>query len=302
MSRRRKSYLKYLDKEAISRITSEPLLTPFPMEGSVSGHHRSPHKGSSVEFAEYREYVAGEDPRRMDWRVYARSDRYYLKEFEAETNLRCYLALDCSGSMGFGATESKLEYAKRLAATFAYLIIGQGDAAGLWAIRDKKSFELPAKRNPAQIQEMLETMGPLKPKGSPSLVDSLHDLAERVRPRGMTVVISDFLDEPKDLIDAIHHLRDRRHDVVLFHLIDPQEEDFPFERPTRFVDLEGAGSLITEPAVIREQYLESMRIHLESLAQGCLESEADHRIIRTDVPVAEVLDKFLGERFAGKAA
>ena len=302
MSRRRKSYLKYLDKDAISRITSEPLLTPFPMEGSVSGHHRSPHKGSSVEFAEYREYVTGEDPRRMDWRVYARSDRYYLKEFEAETNLRCYLALDCSGSMGFGATESKLEYAKKLAATYAYLIIGQGDAAGLLAIRDKKSFELPAKRNPAQIQEMLETIGPLKPKGSPSLVDGLHNLAERVRPRGMTVVISDFLDEPKDLIDAIHHLRDRRHDVVLFHIIDPQEEDFPFERPTRFVDLEGAGSLITEPAVIREQYLESMRIHLESLSQGCLESEADHRIIRTDVPVAEVLDKFLGERSAGKAA
>lgn len=302
MSKRRKSYLKYLDNEAISRITSEPLLTPFPMEGSVSGHHRSPHKGSSVEFAEYREYVAGEDPRRMDWRVYARSDRYYLKEFEAETNLRCYLTLDCSGSMGFGATESKLEYAKRLAATFAYLIIGQGDAAGLLAIRDKKSFELPAKRNPAQVQEILETMGPLKPKGSPSLVDGLHDLAERVRPRGMTVVISDFLDEPKDLIDAIHHLRDRRHDIVLFHLIDPQEEDFPFERPTRFVDLEGAGSLITEPAVIREQYLESMKIHLESLTQGCLASEADHRIIRTDVPVAEVLDKFLGERSSGKAA
>ena len=302
MSRRRKSYLKYLDKDAISRIPSEPLLTPFPMEGSVSGHHRSPHKGSSVEFAEYREYVTGEDPRRMDWRVYARSDRYYLKEFEAETNLRCYLALDCSGSMGFGATESKLEYAKKLAATYAYLIIGQGDAAGLLAIRDKKSFELPAKRNPAQIQEILETIGPLKPKGSPSLVDGLHNLAERVRPRGMTVVISDFLDEPKDLIDAIHHLRDRRHDVVLFHIIDPQEEDFPFERPTRFVDLEGAGSLITEPAVIREQYLESMRIHLESLSQGCLESEADHRIIRTDVPVAEVLDKFLGERSAGKAA
>jgi uncharacterized protein (DUF58 family) len=238
----------------------------------------------------------------MDWRVYARSDRYYLKEFEAETNLRCYLALDCSGSMGFGATESKLEYAKRLAATFAYLIIGQGDATGLLAIRDKKSLDLPAKRNPAQVQEILETMGPLKPKGSPSLVDGLHNLAERVRPRGMTVVISDFLDEPKDLIDAIHHLRDRRHDVVLFHIIDPQEEDFPFERPTRFVDLEGAGSLITEPAVIREQYLESMRIHLESLSQGCLESEADHRIIRTDVPVAEVLDKFLGERSAGKAA
>ena len=302
MSRRRKSYLKYLDKEALSRVTTEPLLTPFPMEGSVSGHHRSPHKGSSVEFAEYREYVPGEDPRRLDWRVYARSDRFYLKEYEAETNLRCYLALDCSGSMDFGANETKFEYAKRLAATFAYMIIGQGDAAGLLAIRERKTIDLPAKRNPSQVHEILDVIGPLKPKGTPAFGDTLHELAERVRTRALTVIISDFLDDADTIIDAVRHLRDRKHDVVLFHLVDPEEADFPFERPTRFVDLEGAGNMITEPAVIREQYLERLRIHIDAISNGCLECEADYRYIRTDVPVAEVLEKFLGERLAGKAA
>ena len=302
MKRRRKSYLKYLDKEALSRITSEPMPTPFPMEGSVSGHHRSPHKGSSVEFAEYREYVPGEDPRRMDWRVYARSDRYYLKEFEAETNLRCYLVLDCSGSMNFGEAETKFEYAKRLAATIGYMIIGQGDAAGLLAIRDKKTIDLPAKRNPAQVQEIIDTIGPLKPKGTPALGETLHELAERVRMRAMTVIISDCLEDSTVLLEAVRHLRDRRHDVVLFHLIDPQEAEFPFDRPTRFVDLEGAGNMITEPAVIREQYLERLRIHVDALRQGCLESEVDYRYVRTDEPIADVLDKFLGERLAGKAA
>ena len=204
--------------------------------------------------------------------------------------------------MGFGANETKFEYAKRLAATFAYMIIGQGDAAGLLAIRERKTIDLPAKRNPSQVHEILDTIGPLKPKGTPAFGDTLHELAERVRTRALTVIISDFLDDADTILDAVRHLRDRRHDVVLFHLVDPEEADFPFERPTRFVDLEGAGNMITEPAVIREQYLERLRIHIDAISNGCLECEADYRYIRTDVPVAEVLEKFLGERLAGKAA
>ena len=166
------------------------------MEGSVSGHHRSPHKGSSVEFAEYREYTPGEDPKRMDWRVFARSDRYYLKEFEAETNLRSQFALDCSGSMNFGSPTTKFEYAKKLVSTLAYLYVGQGDAVGLHTLRQKKPQILPAKRNPAQIQEMLEILGPLKPRGETLLASSLHEIAESVRMRAMIFVVSDMLEEP----------------------------------------------------------------------------------------------------------
>ena len=182
------------------------------------------------------------------------------------------------------------------------MIIGQGDAAGLLAIRERKTIDLPAKRNPSQVHEILDTIGPLKPKGTPAFGDPLHELAERVRTRALTVIISDFLEEADTILDAVRHLRDRKHDVVLFHLVDPEEADFPFERPTRFVDLEGAGNMITEPAVIREQYLERLRIHIDAISNGCLECEADYRYIRTDVPVAEVLEKFLGERLAGKAA
>jgi len=272
------------------------------MEGSVSGHHRSPHKGSSVEFAEYREYTPGEDPKRMDWRVFARSDRYYLKEFEAETNLRSQFALDCSGSMNFGSPTSKFEYAKKLVSTLAYLYVGQGDAVGLHTLRRKKPQILPAKRNPAQIQEMLEILGPLKPKGETLLASSLHEIAESVRMRAMIFVVSDMLEEPGDVMDAVLHLRDRKHEVVLFHLFDPQELDFTFDRPTRFVDLEGAGSIITEPTVIREEYLARLNEHVQELRQGCLESQARYHLVRTDSPLVEVIDDFSAGRIGGKAA
>ena len=302
MARRRKTYFHYVDQDSLSRISGEPLLTPFPMEGSVSGHHRSPHKGSSVEFAEYREYTPGEDPKRMDWRVFARSDRYYLKEFEAETNLRSQFALDCSGSMNFGSPTTKFEYAKKLVSTLAYLYVGQGDAVGLHTLRQKKTQILPAKRNPAQIQEMLEILGPLKPRGETLLASSLHEIAESVRMRAMIFVVSDMLEDPGDIMDAVLHLRDRKHEVVLFHLFDPQELDFTFDRPTRFVDLEGAGSLITEPTVIREEYLARLNEHVEKLRQGCLESQARHHLVRTDSPLVEVIDDFSAGRIGGKAA
>ena len=302
MARRRKTYFHYVDQDSLSRISGEPLLTPFPMEGTVSGHHRSPHKGSSVEFAEYREYTPGEDPRRMDWRVFARTDRYYLKEYEAETNLRGHFVLDCSGSMDFGDPESKFEYGKKLLSTLAYLYIGQGDAVGLHTLRQKKPQVLPAKRNPSQIQEILELIGPLKPKGETLLASSLHEIAETVRMRAMIFVVSDMLDEPSDILDAVLHLRDRKHEVVLFHLFDRQELEFTFDRPTRFVDLEGAGSLITEPTVIRAEYLARLDEHVEELRQGCLEAQARYHIVRTDNPLVDVIDDFSAGRIGGKAA
>jgi len=265
MARRKKSYSHYVDQDSLSRISGEPLLTPFSMEGSISGHHRSPHKGSSVEFAEYREYTEGEDPKRMDWRVFARTDRYYLKEYEAETNLRAHFALDCSGSMNFGDSISKFEFSKKLLSTLAYLYVGQGDAVGLHTIRDRKTQVLPAQRNPSQIQEILEIIGPLKPKGETRLAASLHEIAETVRMRATIFVVSDMLDDPEEIMDAVLHLRDRKHEVVLFHVFDPQEVNFTFDRPTRFVDMEGGGSLITEPTVIREEYLAHLNAHVDQL-------------------------------------
>lgn len=288
---------RYLNSEVLGRLMHLPLLSRFPMEGSVSGHHKSPHRGSSVEFAEYRNYVPGDDIRRLDWRVFARSDRFYLKEFEAETNLRCYFVLDCSGSMKFGTTgETKLEYGKRLVATLAYLAAHQGDAVGLICASDKTFLEIPAKRNPAHLRTLFQTLEKAEPRGETGLVSVLHDLAEKVRRRALVVIISDFFCDADPLMSSIQHLRFRKHDLAAFHLLDRAELDFQFSRPVRFVDLETSMNLVTEPASIRDRYLEQLRLFLDRIRTGCNEFSADYRQVVTDQSYEKVLAEFLIER------
>ena len=195
------------------------------MEGSVSGRHKSPHRGSSVEFAEYRNYVPGDDIRRLDWRVFARTDRFYLKEFEAETNLRLHLVVDCSGSMGFGSRAVKLEYAKRLGATFCpYLAAHQGDAVGLMCAGKGVTQEIAARRNPAHLKVIFDTLGGLEARGETGLTAAMHELAEKARRRALVIVLSDFFCDLDPLLDAVRHLRFQKHDVVaLFQLLDRAE-------------------------------------------------------------------------------
>ena len=275
----------------------QPLLARFPMEGSVSGHHRSPHRGSSVEFAEYRNYVPGDDIRRLDWRVFARTDRYYLKEFEAETNLRCYVVLDCSGSMGFrGEHGTRLDYAKRLAATLSYLIINQGDAAGLLQVTKKTATEIPPRRNASHLQVILDTLGQARPTGETRLVPMLHELAEKARRRALVVILSDCFCDGDALRDALQHLRFQKHDLALFHLLDPLELDFEFDRPVRFVDMEGSQSIITEPATVRAEYQAQLKRFLGKLRDDCHEFNADYRRVTLDQPYGEVMANFLTER------
>ncbi|MDE2642507.1 MAG: DUF58 domain-containing protein [Verrucomicrobiota bacterium] len=275
----------------------QPLLARFPMEGSVSGHHRSPHRGSSVEFAEYRNYVPGDDIRRLDWRVFARTDRYYLKEFEAETNLRCYVVLDCSGSMGFeGEHGTRLDYAKRLAATLSYLIINQGDAAGLLHVTEKTATEIPPRRNASHLQVILDTLGQARPTGETRLVPMLHELAEKARRRALVVILSDCFCDGDALRDALQHLRFQKHDLALFHLLDPLELDFEFDRPVRFVDMEGSQSIITEPATVRAEYQAQLKRFLGKLRDDCHEFNADYRRVTLDRPYGEVMADFLTER------
>ena len=275
----------------------QPLLARFPMEGSVSGHHRSPHRGSSVEFAEYRNYVPGDDIRRLDWRVFARTDRYYLKEFEAETNLRCYVVLDCSGSMGFaGEHGTRLDYAKRIAATLSYLIINQGDAAGLLHVTEKTATEIPPRRNASHLQVILDTLGQARPTGETRLVPMLHELAEKARRRALVVILSDCFCDGDALRDALQHLRFQKHDLALFHLLDPLELDFEFDRPVRFVDMEGSQSIITEPATVRAEYQAQLKRFLGKLRDDCHEFNADYRRVTLDQPYGEVMANFLTER------
>jgi uncharacterized protein (DUF58 family) len=286
-----------LDPQVLARLMAQPLMSRLPMEGTISGQHKSPHRGSSVEFAEYRNYVPGDDIRRLDWRVFGRTDRFYLKEFEAETNLRCYIVVDASGSMAFKDQGlSKLDYARRLAATLAYLVVHQGDAAGLICAAEKHSPEIPPRRTPTHLQLITDTLVALEASGETNLTTVLHDLAEKIRPRGLVAVISDLFHDPEELLGALQHLRFKKHDVAVFHLLDETEVKFQFDRPIRFVDLESSGSLVTEPTMIRDQYLAELNAFLARMETGCREFKADYRRIITNQSYERVLADFLVER------
>lgn len=288
---------KFLDQSVLARLMAQPLLARFPMEGAISGQHKSPHRGSSVEFAEYRNYVPGDDIRRLDWRVFGRTDRFYMKEFEAETNLRCYCVLDCSASMRFaGKQQSKLDFARRLVATIAYLIVHQGDAAGLLCVGEKNVFDIPPRRNPAHLQLIFETLDQVQPKGETGLIPALHDLAEKVRRRALILIFSDFFTDLSKLMDAFQHLRFQKHDLAVFQLLDRQELEFNFDRPIRFMDLESSFSLVTEPASIRDEYLRQLHLFLDQCRTGCHEHKVEYRQVITDQEYGKVLADFLVER------
>jgi len=285
---------EFLDSGVLARLSNLPLVARGPMEGSVAGRHTSPHRGSSVEFAEYRKYVPGDDIRHVDWRVYARSDRFYMKEFEADTNLRCYLVLDTSASMGFGANHgSKFAYARRLAATLAYLAMHQEDAVGLTCCSDKVVRDIPPRRNAAHLRNIFNALAETRTSGATALVPALHDLAEKIRRRAMVVVFSDLFSDPEELLSCFEHLRFRKHDLTVFHLMDRVELDFKFDRPIRFVDMESTASLVAEPGLIYPRYTEALKQYLDRMRRGCLESKVDYRIVTTEQSYEKVLSDFL---------
>ncbi len=287
----------FLDPAVLARLMRQQMVTRFPMEGSVSGHHKSPHRGSSVEFAEYRNYVPGDDLRRLDWRVFGRTDRFYMKEFEADTNLRCYLVLDTSASMSFtGKHGSRLDYAKKIAASLAYLTIQQGDAAGLVCVGEKKTIEIPAKRNPAHLQLIFDTLEQVEAKGTTNIVQALHDLAEKTRRRALIIVLTDGFEDAEALLNCFQHLRFQKHDLVMFQLLDRMEMDFQFDRPVRFNDLESSYNLVTEPNTIRDEYLAQLHRHLKHLKEGCNQFNADYRQVILDQDYEKLLSDFLSER------
>ncbi len=293
----------FLDPAVLARLMRQQMVTRFPMEGSVSGHHKSPHRGSSVEFAEYRNYVPGDDLRRLDWRVFGRTDRFYMKEFEADTNLRCYLVLDTSASMSFtGKHGSRLDYARKIAASLAYLTIQQGDAAGLVCVGEKKTVEIPAKRNPAHLQLIFDTLEQVEAKGTTNIVQALHDLAEKARRRALIIVLTDGFEDAEALLNCFQHLRFQKHDLVLFQLLDRMEMDFQFDRPVRFNDLESSFNLVTEPNTIRDEYLAQLHRHLKRLREGCNQFNADYRQVILDQDYEKLLADFLSERANAAAA
>jgi len=284
----------FLDPQALSRLAGLPLSARRPMLGSVSGRHASPHRGASVEFAEYRKYVPGDDLRRLDWRAYGRTDRFYVKEFEADTNLRCCLVLDTSGSMGFASEHgTKIEYARKIAGALSYLAIQQGDAVGLSCVSSGIVQNIPPRRNPVHLMNVYDVLEDVKPEGETQLVPVLHELAETVRQRALMVIISDLFVEPEELRGCFEHLRFRKHDVTAFQLLDPQELEFTFGRPMRFLDMEGGPAVFAEPNEIADRYHKALQQYSEQLRQVVLESAIDFHRVSIDEDYEQVLTRFL---------
>ena len=289
--------LRFLDPQALSRLAAVPLFARRPMVGNVSGIHASPHRGASVEFAEYRKYVPGDDLRRLDWRAYGRSDRFFVKEFEADTNLRCCLILDTSGSMEFGSTGvTKIEYARRLAGSLAYLAVRQGDAAGLTCIAEAIVRTIPPRRTPSHLRGLFDILEHAHPRGDTQLVSRLHEIAETIRQRALVIILSDLFVDPESLKTAFEHLRFQKHDVAVFHLLDPLELGFTFQRPMRFLDLEGGPSIFAEPNEIMDRYQRALQEYLAAMRRIVLESSVDYHRVSVDEEYEQVLFRFLAAR------
>ncbi len=284
----------FLDPQVLSRLANLPLFARMPMLGNVSGRHRSPIKGSSLEFAQYRKYVPGDDTRRLDWRAYGRSDRFYIKEFEADTNLRLCLIVDTSGSMRYGPRgQSKLDYARSLAGTLAFLAARQGDAVGLYCASENFQKEIPPRRSAAHLRLLLEELGDAEASGETGLVASLHEAAEKIPQRALVVIISDLFVEPEELKSAFQHLRFRKHDVAVFHLLEKREVEFNFERPTRFVDLEGGHSIMVDPDIISRQYQQALEEYFEAITLLVRDAAIDYYRVQVEEPYDAVLARFL---------
>jgi uncharacterized protein (DUF58 family) len=288
---------KYLDPEVLKSISGLELKARLIVEGFVSGMHRSPFHGFSVEFAEHREYVPGDDLRFVDWKVYGKSDRYYIKQYEEETNLRCWLMVDCSESMEYGSGAfSKLDYARHAAAALAYLVTQQSDAVGLCLFDQTLRTVLPPASSTGHLRVLMRRLAEADPQGRTDLQDAIHLAAERLGRRGVVVIFSDLLDNPERILAGIRRLRHSNHEVILFHLLDHDERTFPFERMTRFEGMEEYPTLTADPAALRLQYLKELDGFTRTLKHGCLANGADFVPLDTSMPLDVALSSYLASR------
>jgi uncharacterized protein (DUF58 family) len=289
----------FLDPRTLAKLHGLELRAARIVEGYVAGLHRSPYQGFSNEFAEHREYAPGDDLRYVDWKVFGKSDRFYLKQFEEETNLICYLLLDTSESMqyqGPAAPMSKLAYAQCAAAALAYLVLHQRDAVGLVTFDQEVGQLVRPSSSPTQLKQVLHVMETARTGRKTHTGPIFHDLAERLARRGIVVIISDLFDDVSAMLAGLKHFRHRRHDVIVMHVLDPAELDFPFQQVTMFKGLESLGNVVTEPRSLRAAYRQQVQGFLREVQTGCRAQQIDYLTVRTDQPLDAVLRTFLSAR------
>lgn len=286
-----------LKPEIVAKLKGIDLKARLVVEGFLAGLHRSPYKGFSVEFAEHRSYMPGDEPRRIDWKVYAKTDRFYVREYQEETNLRAYIVLDVSGSMNYGTGPlTKLEYARCLAASLAYLLLKQKDSVGLAVFSDRITSYVPPRSSPAHLSHLLKQLLAAQPGGDTDLAGTFHGLAERIKRRGLVIIISDLWDDQTRVLSALRHFRHRKHEVLVFHLLDPNERRLDFRNPVVLRELESGRELAIDPRIIRAEYQRGFDAFSAAFARGCREGLVDYHRITTDTPFDQALFSYLERR------
>ncbi len=291
-------YRKYLDPETVSRLKGMELKARMVVEGFIAGMHKSPYHGFSVEFAEHRQYMPGDNIRDIDWKVYAKSDRFYIKQYEEETNLKAYLLIDCSASMAYrsGDRMTKLDYAGLLAGSLSYMMLRQRDAVGLVTFDEKIRRYIPPRSRAGHLHILLNEIAAQMPSDTTNISQTLHEMADRIKRRGLVIIMSDLLDDPEPIISGLKHFRYDRHEVILFHILDPRERDFAFPREAIFRDMETGEEMTTLPYQIRKHYANAVTSFSEEIAAACRQSNIDYHPIDTDMPFDKALYAFLAKR------
>ena len=292
-----------LDPKLLAKLGTTQLRARAVVEGILSGLHRSPHQGQSVEFAEHKEYAPGDELRHIDWKAYGKVDRYYVKQFEHETNLRAFFVIDASGSMNYRGPDglSKLEYAAVLAASLSYLLVRQQDAVGLVIAKGKETRYLPPRAAMGHFPAILHHLEDMQGEGPTDLAAAADWVAEKARRRAAIFVLSDLFDFSPGALKRLTDLRRMKNEVSVFHLLDPWELEFPFEDSTRFLGLEGEPELEVDPRSIRESYLEEMNALLDRSKRACRDADVEYELVRTDAPLDRLLLRFLARRERGAA-
>lgn len=291
-------YRKYLDPKVLNKISNLELKARLIVEGYISGLHKSPYHGFAVEFAQHREYIPGDDIRYIDWKVYAKSDRYYIKQYEEETNLISYFLLDSSASMQYASTGmTKYDYACHIVASLAYLILEQQDAVGLSLFDKEVKQTLPPSSNPAYLKDIVYHMSAVSPAEKTQMGSVLHDISSRLRKRGLVIVLSDLFDDVEEILSGLRHFRHRKNEVIVFHILDPDEVQFPLQRMTLFEGLEELDiKILADPRALRNAYLKEVEEFLRELKSGCMSNRVDYVQITTDQLLDVALSTYLTTR------
>lgn len=292
------AYRRYLQPDVVAKLANMELRARLVVEGFITGLHKSPYHGFSVEFAEHRQYMPGDEIKHIDWKIYGKTDRYYIKQYEEETNLKAYLVLDASRSMDYASAGSikKIDYGAYLAASLSYMMIKQQDAVGLAIFDQQVRTYLPPHATKGYVRQILVTLQHLHAGNTTGVGRSLHHVAERIKRRGLVVVISDLFDKPDEVIAALKHFRHKKNEVIVMHVLDPLERSFAFGSDAVFKDMETGDQLMTQPWHIQKAYQQEFRAFLERYKRECRENYVDYVLMDTATPFDVALSEYLHKR------